>query len=384
MIKNRTLTKLSQGMPPAKALRETSDIFTSPSELSQQLQELEAHLQGPGIQLQTLINNPQITDILITNGWIWVEEAGTLKQHVTARLEETYCKELATRLAALAGSRLDEAKPIADGTLPDGTRLNAVIPPLSVNGTSISLRTTRKTRFTLADLAKNGMFTPNSEYLLRRFIQLRASVLISGATGSGKTTLLGAVITQMPHNQRIITIEDTAELRPDHPHIVSLLAKQANIQGKGAVSLAELVQTALRMRPDRIVLGECRGSEIRDLFAALNTGHQGSWGTLHANSVFDVPARLFALGALAGMNESMVAAQALAGIDVLVHVGKVYSATGTERRVLEIGRLEAGGVNGLKVVKVWDLAADQLDGEVLQKLEDKLGFARGLGGAFNA
>ncbi|EEH64535.1 helicase/secretion neighborhood ATPase [Gleimia coleocanis DSM 15436] len=366
MLKPGTRQLIGKGVSVAEAISKTSSPFVTPAELGQTLASAEATLKGPGIELENLLADPEITDILINSTDIWAEKAGELTLIKRSVYSEAQVRELAVRLAAKAGTRLDEAKPIADGSLADGTRINAIIPPLSPQGTVISIRTVKKNHFSLADLDARGMFPAGSLEVLQNLIISRASTLISGATGSGKTTLLSAVIAAMPSNQRILTIEDTAELHPPHPHVVSLLAKQANVQGKGAVNLAQLVQTALRMRPDRIILGECRGSEIRDLLGALNTGHQGSWGTLHANSATDVPARLEALGALAQMSPAAVHAQATAGVDALVHVGKISigvdkgylpeaAGKGSKliRQIIEISALEKDAVQGLVVKPIW-------------------------------
>ena len=222
--------------------------------------------------------------------------------------------------AAACGQRLDDSSPIVDGTFPDGLRLHAVLPPLAAEGTLISLRAHRPVSFTLAELAEGGMFDGFALRLLLALVAHRANVIVSGATGSGKTTLLAAVLGEVPSDERILVIEESAELRPSHPHVVHLQVRRANVQGAGEVALSELVRAAMRMRPDRIVLGECRGAEVREVLTALNTGHEGGWATIHANSAADVPARLTALGALAGMGEDMVAAQAASALDAVVHI----------------------------------------------------------------
>ncbi len=175
--------------------------------------------------------------------------------------------------------------------------------------------------------------------LVDRLVSMRANVMISGATGSGKTTLLAALLAEIPASERILVIEESAELRPRHPHVVHLQVRHANVQGAGEVSMSDLVRAAMRMRPDRIVLGECRGSEVRDVLSALNTGHEGGWGTIHANSAIDVPSRLVALGALAGMEEPVVAAQAVSALDAVIHVER----HGAHRQVWQIAVLERHG-----------------------------------------
>ena len=254
-------------------------------------------------------------------------------------MEEPEARALAVRMAASAHKRLDDASPVVDATLPDGTRLNAVLPPLSADGTLISLRTKRRRGFTLDELTAAGTVAPGLDDVLAALVTGRASCLVTGATGTGKTTLLAALLSLVPATERIVCIEEASELRPHHPHVVHLQERGANVQGVGAVSMTSLVRTALRMRPDRIVLGECRGPEVRDVLTALNTGHEGGWATLHANSPADVPARLTALGALAGLDEAAVAAQAASALDAVVHLRRQSGTAGARRFVASVGVL---------------------------------------------
>lgn len=201
-------------------------------------------------------------------------------------------------------------------------RLHAVIPPLAAEGTLISLRIHRPVGMTVKDLAERGMIHREIVPVVMALIQHKANVMISGATGSGKTTFLSAALGEIPSDQRIIIIEEAPELRPTHPHVVHLRERRPNVEGAGAVPMSELVRAAMRMRPDRIILGECRGPEVRDVLSALNTGHDGGWATIHANSAADVPSRLVALGATAGMSESFTYLQANAALDAIVHLEK--------------------------------------------------------------
>ncbi|HEX6954003.1 MAG TPA: ATPase, T2SS/T4P/T4SS family, partial [Agromyces sp.] len=189
--------------------------------------------------------------------------------------------------------------------------------------------------FSLAALARAGVVDAAREEILRRAIVERRNLLVTGAGGTGKTTLLGALLAEAPHRERIVLLEDVAELRLDHPHVVALEARQANLEGSGRIGLDVLLREALRMRPDRLVVGECRGPELRELLAALNTGHDGGAGTLHANSLDDVPVRLEALGATAGMTAEAVARQAASAFDLVVHLERVDG----RRRVAQVGRL---------------------------------------------
>lgn len=275
-------------------------------------------LLGAGDAVQRLLEDPAVTDVVIHACQVWVDRGRGLETVPDTVGGELEVRALAVRLAALAGQRLDDAAPIVDGVLPGGTRLHAVLPPLAADGTSISLRPLHQRDFTLAVLAGNGMVEEEIGAVLQGLIRRRANVVVAGATGTGKTTLLAALLGLAPPTERMVCIEEASELRPNHPHVVHLQTRSANVQSAGAVSLSDLVRAALRMRPDRIVLGEARGGEIRDVLAALNTGHAGSWFTLHANSSADVPARLGALGALAGMDMGALAVQAGAALDAVV------------------------------------------------------------------
>ncbi|MCS4484736.1 ATPase, T2SS/T4P/T4SS family [Gleimia sp. 6138-11-ORH1] len=368
LLNSSSRTALSEGNSAGYALNMGESIFSSRQHLEQNLVELEALLAGPGSQIAALLEDPQITDVLINGQTLFIEKAGALRELPPLDLTISQVRELAVRLAAVAGTRLDEAKPIADGTLPDGTRLNAVISPLAPQSVLISLRTKRSLSFSLEQLHFQGSL-PNPAYkLVKQLIEARASTLISGATGSGKTTLLAAILSEICPQQRIIVIEEVPELNPNHPHVVTLLAKQANVQGQGEVTLSQLVQTSLRMRPDRIVLGECRGAEIRDLLAALNTGHQGSWGTIHANSALDVPARLEALGTLANLSSASIAAQTVAGLDAFIHVNRVKNL----RQVTQIALPTRTQQGDLTATLVWDSQAGLVNPSAWEELLARL------------
>ncbi len=282
-------------------------------------------------ELLSLVEDPAVTDLFCNGpGEVWVDRGEGLAR-VPLQLTETRLRELAVRLVGLGGRHVDEASPTVDARLEGGIRVHAVLPPISPTGTLLSIRLPVQARVPVAD-----------ERLLS-LVRTRANILITGAGGSGKTTLLAALLSHASHAERIVAIEDVAELRVDHPHFVSLEARQANLEGVGEVSLSRLLREALRMRPDRLVLGECRGAEVRELLSALNTGHDGGAGTLHANSLADVPARLEALGALAGMSEVAIARQAVSAIGAVVHLDRAT------RSVEAIGRLAV--LDGRLVVK---------------------------------
>ncbi|MDP9815450.1 pilus assembly protein CpaF [Spirilliplanes yamanashiensis] len=276
---------------------------------------VHADLVGAG-PLAPLLADPAVTDILVNGTDVWIDRgAGLHRAHVGLGTTDDV-RRLAQRLAAACGRRLDDGCPYADARLPDGTRLHAVLPPVGAGGPYLSLRTFRSRPFTLADLVPDG---PVAE-LLAAVVRARLAYLVTGGTGSGKTTLLGALLALVPPTERIVLVEDAAELRPDHPHVVTLQARTPNVEGSGAVALPDLVRQALRMRPDRLVVGECRGAEVVDLLGALNTGHEGGAGTLHANAPADVPARLEALGLLGGLPRAALHAQVLAALQVVLHL----------------------------------------------------------------
>ncbi|WZJ62859.1 TadA family conjugal transfer-associated ATPase [Trueperella pyogenes] len=294
--------------------------------------QIRRELIGAGPVIAPLLEDGEVTDVVVNGVQVWIDRGAGMERIEDELENEEAARALAVRLAASCGQRLDDASPIVDGTFPSGVRLHAVIPPLSAEGTLISLRTHRARVFTLAELQAGGSVASEVARVVRRLVDRRANVLISGATGAGKTTFLNAMLSLIGAEQRILVIEESAELRPNHPHVIHLQVRKANVQGAGEVTMSDLVRAAMRMRPDRIVLGECRGAEVRDVLGALNTGHEGGWATIHANSTADIPARLVALGALADMNEATVAAQAAAGLDAAIHVRRA----GGQRFVSEI------------------------------------------------
>ncbi|MET0789175.1 MAG: TadA family conjugal transfer-associated ATPase [Cellulomonas sp.] len=305
-------------------------------------------LFGAG-RLQVLLDDPEVTDVLVNGPRdVWVERAGRLVRTGVDLGTADEVRALAVRLAAAGGQRLDDASPAVDARLPDGTRLHAVLPPISDAGTLMSLRAVRSRAFTLDQLVASGTLTPALVPVVRALVASRANLLVSGATGSGKTTLLAALLSLVPPDERILVVEEAGELAPAHPHVVRLLARRANVDGAGRVDLADLVRHALRMRPDRIVLGECRGAEVREVLTALNTGHDGGCATVHANAAADVPARLEALAALAGMSRDAVAAQASSAFDAVLHLRR--SAADRNRRYLaEVGVVRRDPSGALEV-----------------------------------
>lgn len=292
-------------------------------------EQVHADLAGAG-PLAPLLADPAVTDVLVNGTEVWVDRGDGLRRAAVRIGGPDDVRRLAQRLAASCGRRLDDGCPYADARLPDGTRLHAVLPPVGTGGPYLSLRTFRQRPFTLADLVRHGTVAAPVAELLTAVVAARLAYLVTGGTGSGKTTTLGMLLGLVPATERIILVEDAAELRPAHPHVVALQARTANVEGMGAVGLPDLVRQALRMRPDRLVVGECRGAEVVDLLGALNTGHEGGAGTLHANAPADVPARLEALGLLGGLPRAALHAQVLAALQVILHVRRT-----TAGRVLD-------------------------------------------------
>lgn len=288
-----------------------------------------------------------VTDLFINGGaGLFVDRGTGPVAEPGWRATEAEVRALAVELIGAGGRHIDDASPCVDVRLEGGMRVHAVLPPVSAEGTLISIRVPRLTRPGLGDLQHAGMFGPSMRATIDGVVAGRENFLISGAAGAGKTTLLAALLSAAPANDRIVTIEDVAELRLDHPHHVRLEARQPNLEGAGAIGLARLVREALRMRPDRLVVGECRGEEVRELLSALNTGHDGGAGTVHANSLHDVPARLEALGALAGLHDIALARQVASAIDRVIHVER--SGDGV-RRIAATGRPVVGARGRLEI-----------------------------------
>lgn len=276
------------------------------------------------------LDDPAVTDLFVNGGAGLFVDRGDGAMPVDGwRAAEEDVRELAIALIGLGGRHIDDATPCVDVRLESGLRVHAVLPPIASEGTAISIRVPRVERPTLAALESRGMFASDVREWLEGVVARRENLLVTGAAGAGKTTLLAALLASARPNERIVTIEDVAELQLAHGHHVRLEARQANLEGAGAIDLARLVREALRMRPDRLVVGECRGAEVRELLSALNTGHDGGAGTLHANGLAEVAARLEALGALAGMDDRAIARQVVSAIGLVLHV--VRSADGTRR-----------------------------------------------------
>lgn len=303
------------------------------------LREAESEFVGAG-PLSDLLADPEVTDVLVNApDQVWVDRGLGLQRCSVRFADDAAVRRLAQRLAASAGRRLDDAQPWLDATLRDGTRLHAVLPPVAAGGTHLSLRTLRTRAFDIDELQMVGTLTHGSARIVRAMLAARLSFLICGGTGSGKTTMLAALLGEVAAQERIVTVEDAAELAVRHPHVVSLVGRPPNVEGAGEVTLRDLVRQALRMRPDRIVVGEVRGAEVVDLLAALNTGHDGGCGTIHANGPEELPARLEALAALGGMGRQALHAQLAAAVQVALQLRRDASGQRTLAEVWLLGRV---------------------------------------------
>ncbi|MGV1010474.1 MAG: TadA family conjugal transfer-associated ATPase [Dermatophilaceae bacterium] len=302
-------------------------------------------LLGAG-PLDSLLTQTGVTDVAVNgDGSVWVEQ-GAGMQRAPLTLPPDEVRALALRLAALAGRRLDESAAYVDGLLPSGVRLHAILPPLVPDGAHVTLRVPSRVFRSLDDLQRQGAVDPGWTDVLSGLVTRRVSFLVSGGTGAGKTTLLAALLGLCPPRERLVLVEDVRELVVDHPHVVHLEGRAPNVEGAGEVTLRTLVRQALRMRPDRLVVGEVRGAEVQEMLAAMNTGHEGGCGTLHANAASDVVARIEALGALAGLPRDAVHAQLSSAVDVVVHMRRAEG-----RRVVDsVGVVEVSPAGVPRVV----------------------------------
>lgn len=282
---------------------------------------LQAQTIGLG-PLEGLARERGVTDVLVNgHGEVWVDRGAGLERSPTHDFaDEEGVRRYAVRLAGIAGRRLDDAQPWVDGLLPGAVRLHAILPPLSADGTCVSLRLLRQRQVRLDDLIRTGMCSKDQAEGLRRIVRDKVAFVVTGGTGVGKTTLLSAMLAEVGPSERIVVVEDVLEMPLARGHVIRLQARPPNVEGKGQVTLVDLVRQSLRMRPDRLVVGEVRGAEVRELLQALNTGHEGGCATLHANRPADVLARLEALGALADMSRAAVHAQVATAIQAVVHV----------------------------------------------------------------
>lgn len=329
------------------------------SDKSRMIQGLMDEVEGMG-PLEALFLDNEVCDILVNHPYeVYVERRGILEKTSVVFADSKHLLRIIQRMASRVGRRVDESHPMVDARLPDGSRLNATIPPLAVDGPTLSIRRFPQDPLTMTDLLANGTLSEDMASFLVLCVQSRRSCLISGGTGAGKTTLLNTLTASIPRNERIITVEDSVELRPSHPHVVRLESRLANSEGRGALTHRDLVRNALRMRPDRLIVGEVRGPEAVDMLQAMNTGHEGSLSTIHANDTRDAVARLEVMVAMGGMEVSVpvIRSYIASGIQMIVHVCRLRNG---ERKVFRISEL-VGAIRGeyqIEDVYRWDVGSN--------------------------
>ena len=305
----------------------------------------EIFAYGP---ITPLLEEPAVSEIMVNGtGSIYLEREGRVTRHEGSFLSEESLRATIDRMVSRVNRRLDESSPFVDARLPDGSRINAIIPPVSLTGPCLTIRKFRREPYSLEELVRIGSLTGEAAEYLRESVLLRRNLIVSGGTGSGKTTLLNALSRFIPDGERIITIEDAAEIRLQKPHVVCLEARPPNIEGHGAVTIRDLVRNSLRMRPDRIIVGECRGGEALDMLQAMNTGHDGSITTGHANTPRDMLRRLETMVLLAGVEIPVraIREQIASAIDVIVHT----SRTGNGGRAIT-AIVEVTGMNDSQIL----------------------------------
>ncbi len=309
--------------------------------------------------LEPFLRDPEVTDVLV-NGWdsIYVERGGKLYWTGSKFHDEAQLRRTIDKIVGKIGRRIDESSPYCDARLPDGSRVNAIIPPLAIDGPALSIRKFSADPYQAEDLISFGTLTRPVVELLEACVRGRLNMLVSGGTGAGKTTTLNVLSSFLPDDERIITIEDAAELRLQQPHVVRLEYRPPNIEGKGEVTIRDLVRNALRMRPDRIVVGEVRGAETLDMMQAMNTGHDGSISTIHCNSPRDALARLETMAMMAGMDLGVraIREQIASAINVIVHQARMKDGTRRITHVTEIVGME-GDVITLQDLFLFDYGA---------------------------
>jgi pilus assembly protein CpaF len=314
----------------------------SPSERVQLEQQIADDILGYG-PLEPFLHDSTVTEVMV-NGYdsLYVERAGRLEETEASFLDDAHLLRIIDRIVSQVGRRVDESSPMVDARLPDGSRVNAIIPPLSLRGPSLTIRKFARDALSLEDLMGLGTLTQQTADFIGECVRGKLNILISGGTGTGKTTLLNAVSANVPGAERIVTVEDAAELRLQQRHVVSLESRPPNVEGEGEVRIRDLVRNALRMRPDRIIVGEVRGGEALDMLQAMNTGHDGSLTTVHANSARDALHRLEMLVLMAGIELPVKAIreQISGGFDLLIHISRLVDGSRRITQITEIAGME--------------------------------------------
>jgi pilus assembly protein CpaF len=305
--------------------------------------ELAADILGHG-PLERLLADDTVSEIMVNGPYdIWIERSGRLMPTDVTFADDSHLRRILNKIVAQVGRRVDESSPMVDARLPDGSRINAIIPPLSLSGPLLTIRKFARNRLTMNDMVKLGTLTTETMEFLERCVQAELNILVSGGTGSGKTTMLNILSASIPDSDRIVTIEDAAELGLDQRHTLRLESRPSNIEGEGEVTIRDLVRNSLRMRPDRIIIGEVRGAEALDMLQAMNTGHEGSLSTVHANSSRDALSRLETMVLMAGFEIPLraVRQQISAALDLIVHLERLDDGSRRVTSITEVQRMEA-------------------------------------------
>jgi pilus assembly protein CpaF len=320
----------------------TDDTPLSRQEREQLVLEVEHETFGLG-PLEPLMQDPAVSDILVNGSKeVYVERRGKLERTRVIFRDDAHLLQIIERIVSAVGRRVDESSPMVDARLPDGSRVNAVIPPLALDGPVLSIRRFAADPYRMTDLVEFGTLTSSLAEILRAAVQARLNILVSGGTGAGKTTMLNVLSNAIPNTERIVTIEDSAELQLQQEHVVRVETRPANIEGQGAVTQRDLLRNALRMRPDRIVVGEVRGPEVLDMLQAMNTGHDGSLSTVHANSTRDALSRLETMVLMSGISLPVRAMRdyVASALDLMIHVARLSDGTRKVTRVTEVVGME--------------------------------------------
>ncbi|NNF63931.1 MAG: CpaF family protein [Acidimicrobiia bacterium] len=333
------------------ALDQEESVPLSRTDRLQLLQEIADDVLGYG-PIDPFLSDPDVTEVMVNGPHsVWVERQGKLTRTNTRFVDANHLGRIIEKIVGQVGRRIDESTPMVDARLPDGSRVNAVIHPLAIGGPFLTIRKFSVDPFTAEDLVRMGSVTPNMAEVLRRAVEGRMNIIVSGSTGSGKTTMLNVLSSFIPPNDRIVTIEDAAELRLNQYHVLSMEYRPPNLEGKGEVTIRDLVRNSLRMRPDRIVVGEARGGEALDMLQAMNTGHDGSLTTIHSNAPRDTLSRIETMVLMSGMDLPIKAIreQIASAVDVIVHLNRMRDGN---RRVTHI--TEVVGMEG-EIITTQDL-----------------------------
>ncbi len=340
------------------AVIDEEQVPLSPEERRRLILEIADEVMGYG-PLQRLLEDPSITEIMVNSSeQIYVERKGRLALTDLRFTSDDHLRQVIERIVSKVGRRIDESSPLVDARLEDGSRVNAIIPPLAVNGPSLTIRKFAQVPITVNDLLSWGSLTPEMAELLEACVKARLNIIVSGGTGTGKTTMLNVVSGFIPDDDRIVTIEDAVELQLQQAHVVRLESRPANIEGRGAVGIRELLKNSLRMRPDRIIVGECRGGEALDMLQAMNTGHDGSLSTVHANSPRDAIARLETLVLMAGMDLPLraIREQIASAVDLIIQLTRMRDGSRRVTHVTEVQGME-GEIVTLQDAFLFDYSA---------------------------